>query len=305
MRSRCCCRPIAAAVCPTHGSSVGHAGSARRHPAAPAVRAAQSLAVAPDSAVTRRISASAHGNLLVLERTVGDTGKLRTEIAVADVRRTVSFFGSTAGEGGWRVCIVDSTDELNRFGTNALLKILEEPPAKSLLLLVSHAPGRLLPTIRSRCRMLTLRPLSDDDVLKAAAAALAREPDDELRKAVTLAEGSVARAIALHDAETLALRERVVGLLSRLPATDDLALHALGDSLGRGDEALFDTFLDTIRGWLSGRLAREPRDNRHLAQAAEAWEKFNRATDDVQVYNLDRKPLVFATFAMLAEAARG
>jgi DNA polymerase-3 subunit delta' len=98
-----------------------------------AVKAAQSLTVPPDHSAARHIVAQAHSDLLVLERTVGDNGKLRTEIAVADVRRTISFFGSTAGAGGWRVCIVDSVDELNRFGTNALLKILEEPPAKSLL----------------------------------------------------------------------------------------------------------------------------------------------------------------------------
>ncbi|MBV9239343.1 MAG: DNA polymerase III subunit delta', partial [Xanthobacteraceae bacterium] len=128
-------------------------------PTAPDVQAAQTLAVAPEHPVARRITAQAHSDLLALERTVGDNGKLRTEIAVADVRRTIAFYGSTAGEGGWRICIVDSVDELNRFGTNALLKILEEPPARSLLFLLSHAPGQVLPTIRSRCRRLLLRPL--------------------------------------------------------------------------------------------------------------------------------------------------
>ncbi len=84
-----------------------------------------------DNIVARRIVAQGHSDLLMLERTVGDSGKLRTEIAVADVRETVKFFGSTAGEGGWRVCIVDSAEELNREGANTLLKILEEPPARA------------------------------------------------------------------------------------------------------------------------------------------------------------------------------
>src|SRR5215471_8128004 len=108
----------------------------------------------------RRVAVNAHPDLLVLERTAGDNGRMRTVITVDQVRRLVTFFGSTAGEGGWRICIVDSADELKYpEGSNALLKMLEEPPRRSLFLLVSHAPGRLLPTIRSRCRRLALRPL--------------------------------------------------------------------------------------------------------------------------------------------------
>ena len=110
--------------------------------------------------VARRVAALAHSDLLVLERTLNEKGNLRQDIAVDDVRRSVSFFGSTAGEGGWRVAIVDAVDELNAAGANALLKVLEEPPACALLLLVSHAPGRALATIRSRCRRLSLKPLA-------------------------------------------------------------------------------------------------------------------------------------------------
>lgn len=274
-------------------------------PAAPAVQSAVSLAVAPDHPAARRIAALAHSNLLVIERTLNERGRLRTEIAVDDVRRTAPFFGSTAGEGGWRVCIVDRADELNRNGANALLKILEEPPARALLLLVCDAPGRLLPTIRSRCRQIWLRPLGVADVVKAAAAALHVAPDDDLRKAAEQADGSVARAVALYDPATLALRERIAGLLARLPDTDPQALHALGDNLGRGEEAYFDTFLDTVRAWLSAQLAQTPRDTTRMAQVAAAWEKFNRAADDVQIFNLERKPLVFTVFGLLAEAARG
>src|SRR5882672_2910076 len=121
---------------------------------------AETLALDPAHRTVRRIAVNAHPDLLVLERTPGDSGKMRTVITVEQVRRLTTFFGSTAGEGGWRVCIVDSADELKYpEGSNALLKMLEEPPSRSLFLLVSHAPGRLLPTIRSRCRRLALRPL--------------------------------------------------------------------------------------------------------------------------------------------------
>jgi DNA polymerase III subunit delta' len=117
-------------------------------PAVPAVQQATSLAVDPDNPVTRRIAAEAHGDLLVLERRLNERGTMRQDIAVDDVRRTVSFFGSTAGEGGWRVTIVDTVEDLNKAGENALLKVLEEPPARSLLFLVSHAPGRIRATSR-------------------------------------------------------------------------------------------------------------------------------------------------------------
>ena len=130
-------------------------------PAMPAVQTAQSLAVPADHPTARRIAGQAHSDLLVLERVINEkTGKLFTVTRVEDVRRTVPFFGSTAGEGGWRVAIVDPLEDLNRAGENALLKVLEEPPPRALLLLVSHAPGRVLPTIRSRCRTLILRPLA-------------------------------------------------------------------------------------------------------------------------------------------------
>jgi DNA polymerase III subunit delta' len=274
-------------------------------PSAPAVQTATSLAVAPDHPVARRIAAQAHADLLVLERTVGDTGKLRTVITVDEVRRTVSFFGSTAGEGGWRVCVVDTADELQYpQASNALLKVLEEPPPRSLFLLASHEPARLLPTIRSRCRRLMLRPLAEGDVVAAAAAAINIQPTDpDLRKAASLAEGSVAQAIALSGGTLLDLRERVVWLLQQLPAVDVRALHALGDGLERADDALFKMFVDTVQDWLSARV-RDTADKARLARIADAWERLSRAVTDVDIYNLERKPLVFSVFGLLGEAVR-
>jgi DNA polymerase-3 subunit delta' len=194
--------------------------------------------------------------------------------------------------------------ELNRFGTYALLIMLEEPPARSLLFLLSHAPGQVLPTIRSRCRRLLLRPLPPDDVAKAAAEVLGvDEADEALRRAAALADGSVARAIALIDGPSLALHDGVATLLARLPEVDPRALHLLGDGLGRANEGAFETFLTTVRDWLSTRLAYE-REPARMARVASVWETFNQAAADVAVFNLERKPLVFSTFSMLAELAR-
>jgi DNA polymerase-3 subunit delta' len=279
-------------------------------PAAAAVRSATSLALDPSHRTVRRIAGNAHTDLLVLERVPGDTGALRTVITVDQVRRIVSFFGSTAGEGGWRVCIVDSADELKYpEAPNALLKMLEEPPARSLFLLVSHSPGRLLPTIRSRCRRLILKPLDVSDVVAAAAAALG--PDADAAGLVTAAQaagGSVARAIALAGGPLLALRQQVEVMLAALPATDPNALHALGDRLDR-DRSLLDAFVGAVRDWLKRRLDTEVKGARpdlaRMAGTADLWDRLNRSARDVETYNLERKPLVFTIFGLLAEATRG
>jgi DNA polymerase-3 subunit delta' len=280
-------------------------------PRAAAVQTATSLYVDPDHPAARRMAARAHGDLLVLERTVNEkTNKLRQDIQVDDVRRTVTFFGSTPGEGGWRVAIVDSVDELNRDGANALLKVLEEPPRRALLLLVSHSAARVLPTIRSRCRLLALRPLSAEQVKRAAADATGLRADDpdlaaSLDAAVAASEGSVRRALELLDGDALELRSHILTLLERLPAIDPKALHALGDRLYGTDAATLAAFVDTVNAWLAGRLKAAVPDRARLARVAAAWEQVNRAAADAEIYNLERKPLVFNVFGWLAEASHG
>jgi DNA polymerase-3 subunit delta' len=276
-------------------------------PRASAVRSSTSLHVDADHPVARRIAAQGHGDLLVLERTVNEkTNKLRQDIQVDDVRRTVTFFGSTAGEGGWRVAIVDAVDELNREGANALLKILEEPPLRAVLFLVSHSAARVLPTIRSRCRLLALRPLAAGDVARAVATATAEDPEAaHIKAAAAGADGSVQRAVALLDGDALDLRSRITILLERLPAVDPRALHALGDRLYGTDPVTLAAFVDTVNAWLSARLATDKQEPARVARVADVWEKVNRSARDAETFNLERKPLVFNVFGWLAEASRG
>ena len=275
-------------------------------PHAPEVQNAKSLAVAAEHPVARRMAAQAQGDLLVLERSLNEqTGKLYTVIRVDDVRRTVSFFGSTAGEGGWRIAIVDAVDDLQREGANALLKVLEEPPPRSLLLLISHSPGRELPTLRSRCRRLLLRPLDTEDVTRAITAATGRDAESpEVRQAAALAEGSAGRALGLLDGAAVALRQRMQDLFAQLPDPDPRALHALGEAIGGTDPRTLEAFMDMVNGWLSARLGDGDQHKVQTARVAETWERVNRAARDVETYNLERKPLVFAVFGALAEAAR-
>ena len=278
---------------------------AHPEPTAPGAQDATNLMLPPHHGVVRRVAAQGHSDLLALERVEDDKGKMSTVIPVDMVRKTIGFFGSTAGEGGWRVCIVDSADELNAAGANALLKILEEPPARSLLLVVSHAPGRLLPTIRSRCRRLALRALSTEDVARATADALQRDADDpEIKAAAAASDGSVSRALDLLAGTALAVRERVNTMLAALPLVNPRDLHALGDSLGR-DETAFAAFVDAVRDWLSARISVAEAEPRRLDRMAEVWEKLNATARDVTDYNLERKPLVFNVFDWLAAATRG
>ena len=145
--------------------------------------------VDPEDTIARRIAALSHPDLFVLRRGLNDRGKPRREITVDDARELGHFFSLAPSEGGMRVAIIDAVDDLNRNAANAILKTLEEPPARSVLLLVCHAPGAILPTIRSRCRRLALRP-QPDEIVRAAMGANA---DDAI---VTLAKGRPGRAIA-------------------------------------------------------------------------------------------------------------
>jgi DNA polymerase-3 subunit delta' len=280
---------------------------AHHDPMSATVQRADSLNVDPSEPNARRVAAEAHGGLLVLQRTANDKGVMRTVITVDETRQTISFFGSTAAAEGWRVCIVDTVDELNPNAANALLKTLEEPPRQSLFLLISHAPGRVLPTILSRCRRLPLRPLGKADVIKAVsrAAGLAGN-DPALIDAAEAAEGSVARALTLLGGDAVKLHNKTAALLAALPRVDPRELHALGDALGGSDKVALATFVDSIDRWVGSHMRTEDpnADLPRLARLAEVWEKINRAARDTAEYNLERKPLVFSVFGMLAEATR-
>jgi DNA polymerase-3 subunit delta' len=282
---------------------------AHRDPGATDVQRAETLWVDPNHSVARLVASGAHGGLLTLQRTANDKGVMRTVITVDETRETISFFGSTAAVEGWRICIVDTVDELNPNAANALLKILEEPPQQSLFLLLSHAPARVLATIQSRCRKLALRSLDPDDVVRAAATATGADPGDPaLNEAAEASEGSVARALVLMGGDALKLQQRTAALLATLPRVDPRELHALGDALGGNDRAALAAFIDGLERWVAEQLRADPSQANanlpRLARLAEVWEKISRVARDTESYNLERKPLVFSVFGLLAEAMR-
>ena len=136
--------------------------------------------------------------------------------------------------------------------------------------------------------------------------ALGRPADDpQVVAAAAAADGSVARAIVLLDDGALALRQQAIELLDRLPALNPRALHALGDALAGTDPQPLAAFIDTVNAWLSQRVARDLSEIGRLDRLADAWERVNQAARDAEIFNLERKPLVFSVFGLLAEATRG
>jgi DNA polymerase-3 subunit delta' len=268
---------------------------------------AEDLAVAPDFPAARQVVSQSHVDLAVLRRVWNDKSKsLYANIRVDDARRLLPFFGSTAGAGGWRIAIIDSADDMARESANALLKLLEEPPPRALFLLVSHQPGRLIATIRSRCRSLHLAPLSPEDTLRAARLARPDLGPAVLQKSVAISQGSVRRAIILAEGEGVALQESLAAILDRLPDLDVAAAHALADRCaGKRGEENFALILAFLEDWLHERVSREVRAPTHrLARWAEVWEKTRRAARDVEVFNLDRKPYILTTLSNLARVSR-
>ena len=285
-------------------------------PRAPSIADATDLSVAETAPAFRKVANRAHPNLLILERPWDEEKKrFKTVVAVDEIRRTVSFFGTTGGEDNWRIAIVDPADDMNDASANALLKVLEEPPSRSLFLIVSHAPGRALPTIRSRCRKLEVPPLSADAIAMALRQHGEADAED-FGLAASLSEGSMRRAILLSEGDGIATYRALVKLLARLPDLDIDALHAFADSVsGKGDEDGWTAFYDLLAGWLNRRVRGEPEPegDTPLARAAEAaplerwaevWENLRASVEQTDELNLDRKRTVLSILMALARATR-
>lgn len=274
--------------------------------AAPAGEGAP-LASDPTDPVCRRLEARSHPDLLLIRRPWNEKSKkLRGEITVDEARRAPDFFSRSASDGGWRVAIVDCADELNTNAANALLKTLEEPPKRGLLLLVVNSPGRLLPTIRSRCRRLSLRPPAVEACrtwLEDRHGVSRQDADG----AAALAGGAPGRALALLETGAPALKASLDQALAELPRLDRPAVMKLADAAGRkGGEALKSTVLEFL-----GDYARDRARSEALAEAGpkaarpwvEAADGLTRLARDSESLYLDPKQTVHAAFAVLQDAA--
>lgn len=283
---------------------------ARHLLASPSEQVPGGLGVDPEGRTARQVAASAHPNLVVLERSPGEGDKAAPKsISVEAVRRALSFFATTAADGGRRICIIDPVEDLTQAAANALLKSIEEPPSGALILIVSHAPHRVLPTIRSRCRRLSLAPLSADEVaqvLQVLSPCLGKIDAALLSRAAGLADGSVDGALALLDPSRVALVDELTAILDGLPHLAIPRLLALAERLAdRRRTEDFPLALDTVLRWLAARVdAAQALGAARLAPLAEVCENLTEAAREVETYNLDRRAFIVTTFGDLADAVR-
>jgi len=284
--------------------------AAHPDPQAPEVLRAQDLSVDPEHPVARKLSAMAFGDLALLRRGWNEkTKKHFTRIAVEDVRKMLHLFEQAAAGGGWRMAIIDSADDFNAASANALLKMIEEPPPRSLFLLVAHQPGRILPTIRSRCRQLMLHPLDDADLRAAARAACAaaglNPGDAELDAACARAGGAPREALRLLSAADAKFDALVERALAMLPEVNWTLIHTIADSAA-SDETALEAMLAACFGWLSAAVRARRHDGpRGLNRFAQAWEQLDHEARELAVYNLDKRAFTLLSFDLLAQAARG
>jgi DNA polymerase-3 subunit delta' len=228
-----------------------------------------------------------------------------TVLSVDEIRKLADFFGMTSGAGGWRVAVVDTADDMNENAANALLKMLEEPPANAMLLLLSNTPGRLLPTIRSRCQRLDLRPLDDvvmDQLLRR------HLPDitaDERASLVRLAGGSIGTALILATGDGAVLAEEADRLIDRAAAPDVLALLGLGEKLVRMQDGL-EQFGNFVGEALAARIrARAELDGAHMQRWVQLLARIEQAFARARALNLEPRQTMLSAARDLAAVARG
>ena len=226
------------------------------------------LAISPEHPVARRIAAGAEPGLKSVHRTENEkTGRLRDQIVVDDIRAMAGFFQLSAPDGGRRVVIIDAADDMNVNAANALLKMLEEPPARTTLLLICHQPSGLLPTIRSRCRRLRLGPL-DAPQMALAMAQAGVDPGGDGAALAELSAGSVGDALRLVLLDGLKIYAELIALMGTMPNLDRARALALADAAGaRGAEARLDLLYTLIDIALS-RLARSGAGHPPMTEAA-------------------------------------
>jgi DNA polymerase III subunit delta' len=275
------------------------------------IPAADTLALEPTHPVFRRVAAGSHADLLTVERAYDEKRKrMRTQIAVDDVRRISNFMSLTPAEGGWRVVVVDGAEDLNQASANALLKVLEEPPPRAVLLLVCTAPGRLLPTIRSRCLRLRLDPLAQEAIERLLTSYLPHLAGNERDRLMTVAEGSPGRALMLVEEEGLAIAGLVDEVLAELPGLKPTRAYALADTLGRGETA-FSNFMDLLRAGIASavrdavRGRADPEQSRLIAMRpldawGDVWHALTRLQDETEHFALDKRQAIVAGLGMLS-----
>jgi DNA polymerase-3 subunit delta' len=278
-------------------------------PGARFVREARDLNVEPNHPAARRLAALAHPDFALIRREWKSNPKrLGTEIGVEDVRRALQVFQMSAAFGGWRICIVDCAEDLNRSSANALLKMIEEPPQRSLILIVSHRPGQVPPTIRSRCRRLKLDPLSGSDIvdLVATLGPPWSEADPEaVAEAAGRANGSIREALTRLAPESQGVSALIDSTIADLPFPDPRAVAKLAEALvGRAAAEPYQAFHRELYDWLAAHALKGASSTARAEELGALWDRIRTAARETEALNLDRRLHLLAIFAEIAATAR-
>jgi DNA polymerase III subunit delta' len=263
------------------------------------------LSVPPDDPTAMLVAGGAHPGLLTLKRRVNpDTGKLASVLSVEEVRKLAGFFGMTSGMGGWRIALIDALDDMNAAAANALLKLLEEPPARAMLILIAHAPGRTLPTIRSRCQKLFLRPL-DAQIMAAEIDRLLPElPADERASLIRLAGGSPGAALRLASGDGVMLAGEADRLIEQAGSPDIPALFALADKIARIADGL-DRFGEFLLQSLNRRIReRAPQAGARMKAWTDAYDRIAVDAGRTGALHLDPRQTLLAMAHAAGKAAK-
>jgi DNA polymerase-3 subunit delta' len=245
------------------------------------------------------IAAGSHPDFTQLERLTKETGTdLARSITIAQVRGLQRLFSTTSSFSPWRVVVIDAADDLEPGGANALLKSLEEPPPSSLFLLVSHAPEGLLPTIRSRCRMLRLAPLGPAEMTKALESALPDAMPAEISSLVTAGEGAPGRAIAFRGLDVPALDAAMRKIAQGGDPTNQYRSELAQSLALKSAQPRYEAFLARAPSFFAG-AARRRRGN-ELAAAVKLWEQANTLATVAVRQSLDAQATVFEMGTLLA-----
>jgi len=260
----------------------------------------------PDTSRTRNlIAAGAHPDYRVLQRLTKD-GKedadLVRSITIAQVRTLQPMFATSPTMSPRRVVIIDAVDDLERGGANALLKNLEEPPAGTIFLLISHAPGRLLPTIRSRCRLLRFDAL---DAVSVEAVVRAQSPDAseaEIAALVKAGEGSPGRALGYAGLDLAAL-DTMIARIAQDGDASNVARSKLAKVLAlKAAQPRYDAFLDRAPAFIAAEAGR--RSGPQLREALDAYDAARALSSSARSLSLDQQGTVFEMAGLVARLAR-